>query len=137
MEPTDEELEEPTPSRRMQLARDQLARVQVAAYDPIDWSDLSMYAFYSLENAVVAAADHLSLEWKRTHPSKVEVSEDLHAHHGLPDIAQLLTELNSLRKSSAYGETPPSHEWSAEDIAIEVEEYIEAVDGLVVGDSDD
>jgi hypothetical protein len=51
--------------------------------------------------------------------------------HGLPDIADLLIELNSLRKSEAYGEASPSWTRSAEDIAIEVEQYVEAIAALL------
>jgi hypothetical protein len=120
--------------QQLKLAREQLDRVQVAAFDPIDWSDVAMYGFYALENAVVVAADHSGIVWKRTHPSKVDVANKLHAKHHLPDVADLLVELNSLRKSEAYGEAPPSRRWSAEDVAVEVEGYIEAVADLVKDD---
>lgn len=99
--------------------------------DPVDWSDLSLYAFYALENAVIVAADSLGIPWAKTHPSKVEVARTIHTDHGLPDIAPLLEELNSLRKSQAYGEEVPAHGWSAEDIAVAVEEYVDAVEALV------
>jgi hypothetical protein len=115
----------------LRLAREQLARVQIAWLDPVDWSDLSMYAFYALENAVIAAADLSGIAWTKTHPSKVAAARELHRAKGLPDIASLLEELNSLRKSEAYGETPPPHGRNAEDIAIAVEEYIEAVGRLL------
>jgi hypothetical protein len=48
----------------------------------------------------------------------------------LPDIAVLLTELNALRKSESYGEIRPSESLDPEDIAVEVEEYFEAVAAL-------
>jgi hypothetical protein len=35
--------------------------------------------------------------------------------------------LNTLRKSEAYGETPAPRTMRAEDVAIEVEQFIEAV----------
>ena len=38
---------------RLELAREQLNRVQVAAIDPVDWSDLCIYGFHAVENAVV------------------------------------------------------------------------------------
>ncbi|MGH2573035.1 MAG: hypothetical protein ACRDGU_06090 [Actinomycetota bacterium] len=119
---------------KLSKAPEQLARVQVAWTEPVDWSDLAIYGFYGLENAVVAAADHFGLAWKTTHPSKVEAARSLHQAHGLPDIADLLTELNSLRKSEAYGEVQPSETLSPEDIAVAVEDYIEAVAGLFQGD---
>jgi hypothetical protein len=120
---------------KLALAREQLTRVQVAWTEPVDWSDLTIYAFYALENALVAAADHLGVGWKQTHPSKVEAARELHQAHGLPDIADLLTELNTLRKSEAYGEVRPSETHSPEDIAIDVEEYIESVARLFQEDS--
>lgn len=73
------------------------------------------------------AADHFGIEWKQTHPSKVEAARELHQSHSLPEIADLMTELNALRKSEAYGEVRPSETLSSEDIAIAVEQYIEAV----------
>jgi hypothetical protein len=51
--------------------------------------------------------------------------------HGLPDITDLLIELNTLRKSEAYGEVSPSPTRSAEDIAIEVEQYVDALAALL------
>ena len=69
---------------KLKLARDQLARVQVAAYDPVDWSDLAMYSFYALENAVVAAADHFGVPWKPNHPSKVEAARSWRTSMGSP-----------------------------------------------------
>lgn len=115
---------------RLKKAREQLARVQAAWIDPVDWSDLAIYGFYALENAVVAAAEHFGLPWQRTHPSKVAVAQVLNQSHGLPDIADLLTELNLLRKSQAYGEMRQSEDFHAADIALTVEEYVEAVAAL-------
>lgn len=87
-----------TPEERLDLARQQLARVQVARIEPTDWSDLAMYAFYALENAVVAAAEHLSIAWQRSHPKKADLAAQLHKDHELPDVSRLLRELNELRK---------------------------------------
>jgi hypothetical protein len=57
-----------TPEERadhhLRLAREQLGRVQTAGLEPIDWSDLTIYGLLALENAVVAAAEHLQLPWK-------------------------------------------------------------------------
>jgi hypothetical protein len=124
------------PVKRIELAREQLERVQAAWDDPTDWSDLAIYSFYSLENAVAAAADLYGIKWQRNHPSKIDASVELRDSHGLPDIEDLLAELNTLRKSTAYGETPPQHLWSAEDIAIEVEAYVEAVASRLEGAAD-
>jgi len=79
---------------------------------------------YALENAVVAAADLEGVSWKRSHDSKVEISEVLRDRLGLPDVADLLRDLNELRKSESYGEVKPPQSGSAEDIVTEVEEYV-------------
>ena len=115
---------------KLGLARQQLARVQVATTDPVDWSDLALYAFYALENAVAAAADHFAVSWQTTHPSKVAAARELHTKHGLPDVSALLTTLNTLRKSEAYGETPPPRSITAENIATEVEQFVDSVAAL-------
>ncbi len=115
---------------KLQLAREQLARVQVASHDPIDWSDVALCGFYALENAVVTAADHLAVRWQATHPSKVAAARELHAQHGLPDVSGLLTILNTLRKSEAYGETPAPRSMTAEDVATQVEHFIDSVAAL-------
>lgn len=120
-----------TTDDKLDLARQQLAKVQVAAWDPVDWLDVSLYGFYALENAVAAAADHAGIHWKQTHPSKVDASVELTQGHGLPDIAELLRDLNAIRKSSAYGEYLAPHGRSAEEIASEVEGYIDAVASFV------
>ncbi len=115
---------------KLQLARQQLARVQVASHDPVDWSDVALYAFYALENAVAAAADHFAIRWQTTHPSKVAAASELHTKHGLPDVSALITTLNSLRKSEAYGETPSPRSMTAEDVAMEVEQFLDSVAAL-------
>jgi hypothetical protein len=112
---------------KLALAREQLARAQVAALDPVDWSDLLIYGFHAVENAVVAAAEARGIAWQRTHPSKAGVARDLASAYGLPDVGDLLVDLNSLRKSEAYGEVRPTNERSAEDIVSEIETFVDAV----------
>jgi hypothetical protein len=92
-----------------------------------------MYAFYAIENGVVAAAEHLGISWLRSHPRKADLAAGLHTNHGLPDVSALLRELNELRKSEAYGEVTLHPSLDAEDIAVEVERYIDAVTKLVGG----
>lgn len=118
-------------SDKITLARGQLARVQVASLDPVDWSDVALYGLYALENAVVAAAEILGIPWTRSHPSKVDVARKLHEQHGLPDISDLLTELNARRKSEAYGEEPVSTSQTPELVATRIEEFIEAVAAVI------
>jgi hypothetical protein len=118
-------------SGHLALARKHLAKVQAAWLEPADWADLAMYGLYALENAVVAVAEHVGVAWEKSHWNKVEVARKLHSQHGLPDIADLLTDLNDLRKSEAYGE-PASHpEMSAEDIALVIETYVEKAEEAV------
>jgi hypothetical protein len=115
-----------TAQQRLSLAKKHLERVQVS-WDPPDWSNLAMYGFYCLENAVSAAATHAKIKFARTHPSKAEAASELAARHGLPDVSSLLVELNDARKSVAYGDIAmPTLD--AEDVAIEVEEYVDAVE---------
>lgn len=121
------------PSERLGLARERFARAQVAGLEPEDWAELSMWAFYALENAVVAAADHLHVPWERSHPSEVEVSRTLRGDHGLPDVSSLLIELNALRKSAAYGEVQSPPSITAEAVVGTVEGFIEAVSQVVGG----
>lgn len=117
----------------MRLAEEQLARVQVAALDPVDWADVSTYGLYSLENATVAAAESLGLPWERNHWNKASLAERLAREHQLPAVGGLMRDLNSLRKSEAYGEAKVTISWSAEDVASTIEEYLAAARDLVGG----
>jgi hypothetical protein len=56
----------------------------------------------------------------------------LHKRHGLPDVAQLLRDLNNARKAAAYGDIPAPN-LNAEDVAIEIEQYVDAVGQLLEG----
>lgn len=115
------------------LAKKHLERVQ-SSWDPPDWLDLASAGLYALEAAVVAAGLHLGYVTQRTHWKKADVAEDLAKKHGLPDIVQLMRDLNEVRKSEAYGDiaTPPNLD--PEDVAREVEEYVDAVDELFRGE---
>src|SRR4029079_6471946 len=70
----------------------------------VDWPDLALYGFYCLENAVVAAAIHGGLTITKNHPAKAAAARELSAHHHLPDISDLLVQLNDARKAEAYGD---------------------------------
>ena len=63
---------------------------------------------------------------------KADVAAELHRNHGLPKIEQLLRDLNDARKSVAYGDTP-APDLNAEDVASEIERYVDAVADLVEG----
>ena len=121
---------EPTAEESLELAKSHLERAQTAWYDPTDWTDLTTYGFYCLEAAVMAASDHLGLDVQRTHRGKVEGAEVLARKYKLPDVSGLLVDLNIARKSYAYGgvEAP---DLSAEELASELESFVEAVEGLM------
>lgn len=115
--------------RSLQLARDHLQRVQ-DAWDPPDWANLSLYRFYCLEAAVVAAASHAGIDVRRTHVDKAAAAERLTTDHDLPDISGLLSDLNSARKAAAYGDADLP-DLDAEDVVSAIEAYVAAVEELV------
>ena len=51
--------------------------------------------------------------------------------HHLPDIANLLVDLNTMRKHEAYGDIDPPDSLDPEDVASEIEAYVEQVGKLV------
>lgn len=116
-------------SRKLELAKRHLKRVLAAWHTP-DWDDLSLYGFYCVEAAVDAAALHTGMRTSKKHWEKVDLAKDLHKKHGLPDIGGLLGDLNDARKAAAYGDTD-SPELEAEDVAIQIENYVEAVTNLL------
>ena len=114
-------------------AKQHLERVLEAWDDPTDWADLTIYGFYCLEASVVAAALHIGLEFKKTHAEKAEVARKLFRSHSLPDVADFLRVLNDARKAMAYGDVE-FPDLNAQDVAIEIEDYVEAVSALLLGD---
>ena len=94
----------PNPEDKLNLARRHLERVLVAWDTPTDWDNLSVYGFYCLEAAVEAAGMHVGLSASRKHWEKAETAGELHKKHGLPDVEQLLHDLNDARKAAAYGD---------------------------------
>jgi hypothetical protein len=115
---------------KLELAKRHLERVQSAWDEPTDWDDLSLYGFYCLEAAVEAAALHLGLGTSKKHWEKIDIALKLHKKQGLPDISELLSDLNEARKAAAYGDTQWP-ELDAEGIASDIEEYVDAVTTLL------
>ena len=111
-------------------AKQHLVRVLAAWDDPVDWADLTIYGFYCLEAAIVAAALHAGLSFKRSHSEKAEVAKQLSLSHDLPDVTVSLWKLNAARKAAAYGDVE-SPELDAEDVARGIEDYVDAVSALV------
>jgi hypothetical protein len=121
---------------KLTLARRHLKRVQSAWDDPTDWDDLSLYGFYCLEAAVEAAAVRVRMKTSKKHWEKADIAGELHQKHGLPDIEQLLRDLNDARKSAAYGDIP-APDLNAEDVASAIERYVDAVADLVERTAED
>ena len=117
----------------LEVARRHLPRVQVAGFPPVDWADLSLYGFYCLEACVVAAALHLGrTRPKNSHPEKAAEARRLAAAHGLPDVGDLLVDLNDRRKFESYGDSdPPEGDLDGEDVAADIEHYFDAVERLL------
>ncbi|MEX0784419.1 MAG: hypothetical protein WD557_17405 [Dehalococcoidia bacterium] len=115
---------------RLEVARRHLQRVLAAWDEPTDWDDLSLYGFYCLEAAIMAASDFLGWDTKAQHTDKARAARRLHDERGLPDVEDLLGEMNQARKATAYGdmEIPELH---AEDVASEIEAFVEAVAHLI------
>ena len=122
-------------SNKLKLARRHLERVQGAWGEPTDWDDLSLYGFYCLEAAVEAASLHAGLRTSRKHWEKVDLAEELHRKHDLPDVTNLLRDLNDARKATAYGDVALP-DLDAEELAAELERCVAAVAGLL-GDDDE
>jgi len=85
---------------------------------------------------VEAAAIHLGLSTSRRHWEKVDTARELHQNHALPDIEQLLRDLNDARKAAAYGDIE-SPDLDAEETSSRIEEYVEAVAELIEKEDDD
>ena len=120
-----------TAANKLTLAERQLTRVQ-GAWDPPDWADLSHYGFHALENAVDAACLHFGLDVHTNHPARQVAAKQLHREHGLDDVSDLLDDLNETRKSESYGDIE-APELDAEDTAMRIESYVEAVRKLLGG----
>ena len=118
-----------TAEEQLELAKKHLLRVQEAR-DPPKWDDLSFYGFYCLENAVTAAATHAKIAFKKTHAGKAEAARQLARRHGLPDVEDLLRDLNDARKSQAYGDVA-APELDAEEVVCQIENYAEAVEAFL------
>ena len=98
----------PNPKDKLKLARRHLERVLRSWDKPTDWDNLSLYGFYCLEAAVEAAALRLGLSTSRKHWEKADTAGNLHKKHGLPNVQQLLHDLNDSRKAAAYGDVRPT-----------------------------
>ena len=122
---------EQTAQGSFELALGHLERVQLAWDVPTDWANLSTYGFYCLEASVVAAALHLGRERPGGHFEKQQEASYLADQQGLPEIGDLLVDLNAMRKHEAYGDVDPPEDLDSEDIAVAIERYVESVRELL------
>lgn len=123
-------------SDSLKLAKKHLDRVH-SSWDPPEWLDLAAYGLYAIEAAVVAASLHHKLDLKPSHWSKADAARELATTHGLPDVAELMRDLNEVRKSEAYGDVTAPMNLDAEDVATQIEEYVDAVDALLSSGDDE
>lgn len=125
---------EPSSREYLATAKRHLEKVQESWEEP-DWSDLAMYGLYCLEAAILAAATHLGWTSKKTHWDKAELAERLHKEQGLPDVTELLPLLNDGRKAMAYGDVDfDFSDLDAQDVATEIETFVDSVEALLEDD---
>lgn len=113
-----------------ELAQSHLERAQVAAFDPIDWADLTIYGFYCLEVGVKAAAEHVGARITNSHAQKADLARQLSVEHNLPDVSALLADLNQARKATSYGDVALP-QIDSDDLVAELEEFLAAVGELL------
>ncbi len=124
------------PQAKLNLAKEQLNRVQTASGEPQDPEDAVIWAFYGYENAVVAGAEKAGIVWAKNHPSKQQAARDLHAAgHVSVDISDELDRLNELRKDVSYGESGSDlKDEDLEALASELETFIDEIAKFVESD---
>lgn len=117
----------------LETAKQQLDQASVHAWEPAEPAEAVTKCFYSLENALTAAATALGEKWTKKHYEKARLAKKLAADRKLrTDIGERLTELNELRKNVQYGEPGEALlEADLEDILAEVEGFLDEVDKLI------
>lgn len=119
----------------LRRAQSQLERVQVAWLDPPDHVEAVTFAFYAYENAIVAVAEAKGIKWTKNHAEKARLAGRLFSDGILStDVEDRLIALNTLRKDVAYGEPGPElQEMDLEELAVELEQFLEEVEEIVGG----
>lgn len=84
---------------------------------------------------MLAAAHVAAIPTKKTHWDKRDAARRLHDDCGLPDVSELLDQLNAARKAVAYGDEPFPAALDAEAVASEIEACVESRGGFL-GKSD-
>jgi len=115
------------PNHFIEVAEKHLARVK-GALSPLDWSDLGTYGLYCLEALVRAASLKAGETPIRTHWGKADQARNLHQKNGLPDIEDVLNEMNVIRKAIAYGDSEfEESDHDANSIVKSIEDYFDKV----------
>jgi hypothetical protein len=120
----------------LQRAEKQLRKEQ-DAWDGTDecLEDVLVWAFYALENAVIAAAKVLNLhrKKKRSHKTNIRLADKLLAQRAVAsDISELLEKLNAARQRATYDDpTKAAAGLDLEDVLSQIEQYIEEVKAMV------
>jgi HEPN domain len=117
----------PTPAESLARAKRQLKRASENASDP---DEVFLWGFYALENAVVAAARHADAEFQKNHWTKAAAARRLEQQHSLPDVSDLLSDLNEARKGTAYGDVEES-ELDPEEVLLAITEYVDTVEAFL------
>ena len=118
---------------QLALANRQWDDAAAAAWDPPDAADCVTKCFYAFENAVVAAAMALGIQWEKNHGKKADLAAELSDRGEVKkDIRSLLRHLNDVRKDISYEEPGPElTDIDLEDLVGELEEYLGEVDALI------
>ncbi len=115
------------PNHFVKVAERHLRKVREASALP-DWSDIGTYGLYCLEASIRAAALKSGETPIRTHWGKADQATNLHTKHGLPNIRDLLEDLNVMRKAMAYGDEEfEESDFDAQKIANEIQDYYDKV----------
>ena len=115
------------PLHFVRVAEEHLERVKEAKTGP-DWTDLGTYGLYCLEAFFAPAALKAGETPIRTHWGKADQARNLSQRHALPNIEDLLKELNVMRKAMAYGDEDfEESDYDAEEISTQIEEYFDRV----------
>lgn len=119
--------------KALKTATLQLDRVQVASWDPQDPVQAVTFAFHAYENAVVAAAEAKAIRWAKDAYQKAELAGRLFREGVLrTNVEDRIRTLNEVRKDVSYDEPGPElRDVDLEDLAIELEEFIEEVQRIV------
>jgi hypothetical protein len=73
---------------------------------------------------------------QKAHWARADAAKVLHSQYGLPDVSELLRDLNEARKSVAYGDVD-APDLDAEDVASDIESFIDAVEKLMQSGNED